>query len=259
MRYFLSLASPLQAVAQKGNQEGSTTIGTSETQTTENSSEVKKQDDQSINFGIPTDYSSLTEEEIERAIGAKPEQDDSDNSKDLMNWYYERDKYISQNAYNSSDGMYHYYVAGLELVCKTNVWDYIYKDSSGEYVYNFYDMAVDIGLQPRYFSAHCYQTEPLQNDDGSLKGRYYIKNESGSRLNTPYGYEANNTATGIWDSDIDSYVYKIGSSDESWGDAASFNLIVVSAYQMERFAEGENEKDVVVIFSSWPDGEIPHR
>ena len=61
-----------------------------------------------------------TEPEVN--IGEKPNGSDA---MALMAWYYKRDKSYIETVEKDTDGYYHYAVGDKELLCKTNVWDFI--------------------------------------------------------------------------------------------------------------------------------------
>ena len=86
--------------------------------------------------------------ESEGDIGEKP--DGSDVVK-LLHWYHDRDAAYIKTVEKDSDGYYHYKVGDKELLCKTNVWDFIDAKEGLRgtyYVWRFEDMAESIELYP---------------------------------------------------------------------------------------------------------------
>lgn len=89
---------------------------------------------------------SVVDEEPTVDIGEKP---DGINVIELMHWYQDRDAAYIKTVEKDSDGYYHYKVGDKELLCKTNVWDFIDAKEGLRgtyYVWRFEDMAESIGL-----------------------------------------------------------------------------------------------------------------
>ena len=96
---------------------------------------------------------SVVDEESTVDIGEKP---DGSNVIELMHWYQDRDAAYIKTVEKDSDGYYHYKVGDKELLCKTNVWDFIDAKEGLRgtyYVWRFEDMAESIGLYPSDFAA----------------------------------------------------------------------------------------------------------
>ena len=65
---------------------------------------------------------SVVDEEPTVDIGEKP---DGSDVVELMHWYQDRDAAYIKTVEKDNDGYYHYKVGDKELLCKTNVWDFI--------------------------------------------------------------------------------------------------------------------------------------
>lgn len=121
--------------------------------------------------------------EPEGDIGEKP--DGSDVVK-LMHWYHDRDEAYIKTVKKDGSGYYHYNVGDKELLCKTNVWDFIEAKEGLRgtyYVWHFEDMARAIGLFPSDYEAD-YTMSAKTNPDNE---RWDFTLNCGEAFENPYG------------------------------------------------------------------------
>lgn len=121
--------------------------------------------------------------EPEGDIGEKP--DGSDVVK-LMHWYHDRDEAYIKTVRKDGSGYYHYKVGDKELLCKTNVWDFIEAKEGLRgtyYVWHFEDMARAIGLFPSDYEAD-YTMSAKTNPDNE---RWDFTLNCGEAFENPYG------------------------------------------------------------------------
>lgn len=119
-------------------------------------------------------------------IGEKP---DGSDVIELMHWYQDRDAAYIKTVEKDSDGYYHYKVGDKELLCKTNVWDFIDAKEGLRgtyYVWRFEDMAESIGLYPSDFAATYHMGARVDPEQSRLD----FALDLGSNHETPYGKTA---------------------------------------------------------------------
>ena len=119
-------------------------------------------------------------------IGEKP---DGSDVIELMHWYQDRDAAYIKTVEKDSDGYYHYKVGDKELLCKTNVWDFIDAKEGLRgtyYVWRFEDMAESIGLYPSDFAATYHMGARVDPNQSRLD----FALDLGSNHETPYGKTA---------------------------------------------------------------------
>ena len=177
-------------------------------------------------------------EEPEGDIGEKP--DGSDVVK-LMHWYQDRDAAYIKTVEKDSDGYYHYKVGDKELLCKTNVWDFIDAKEGLRgtyYVWRFEDMAESIGLYPSDFAATHHMGARIDPEQSRLD----FALDLGSNHETPYGKTAI-TMTGMMNCyKFEEMVYCL-SSDASY--QVSLEQVCYSAYEMEQLELGRTQNEIM--------------
>ena len=176
--------------------------------------------------------------EPEVNIGEKP--DGSDVVK-LMHWYHDRDEAYIKTVKKDGSGYYHYNVGDKELLCKTNVWDFIEAKEGLRgtyYVWHFEDMARAIGLFPSDYEAD-YTMSAKTNPDNE---RWDFALDLGSNHETPYGKTAI-TMTGMMNCyKFEEMIYCL-SSDTSY--QVSLEQVCYSAYEMEQLELGRTQNEIM--------------
>ena len=182
--------------------------------------------------------------EPEVNIGEKP---DGSDAMALMAWYYKRDKSYIETVEKDTDGYYHYAVGDKELLCKTNVWDFI-ETREGKrgtyYVWLFEDMAEAIGLTTADFENSrraAAKVDPNQtrwdfilNPGTARKNIYDYTSIEIAGMSNYFGYEE--------------MIYCVPSS--AW--SISLEQICFSAYEMEQLMLGRTEDEIMSSdFSEW--------
>ena len=185
---------------------------------------------------------ATTEPEVN--IGEKP---DGSDAMALMAWHYKRDKSYIETVEKDTDGYYHYAVGDKELLCKTNVWDFI-ETREGKrgtyYVWLFEDMAEAIGLTTADFENSrraAAKVDPNQtrwdfilNPGMARKNIYDYTSIEVAGMSNYYGY--------------DEMIYRVPSS--AW--SISLKQICFSAYEMEQLMLGRTEDEIMASeFMSW--------
>ena len=181
---------------------------------------------------------SVVDEEPTVDIGEKP---DGSNVIELMHWYQDRDAAYIKTVEKDSDGYYHYKVGDKELLCKTNVWDFIdVKEGlrGTYYVWRFEDMAESIGLYPSDFAATYHMGARVDPNQSRLD----FALDLGSNHETPYEKTAI-TMTGMMNCyKFEEMVYCL-SSDTSY--QVSLEQVCYSAYEMEQLELGRTQNEIM--------------
>lgn len=181
---------------------------------------------------------SVVDEEPTVDIGEKP---DGSNVIELMHWYQDRDAAYIKTVEKDSDGYYHYKVGDKELLCKTNVWDFIDAKEGLRgtyYVWRFEDMAESIGLYPSDFAATHHMGARIDPEQSRLD----FALDLGSNHETPYGKTAI-TMTGMMNCyKFEEMVYCL-SSDASY--QVSLEQVCYSAYEMEQLELGRTQNEIM--------------
>lgn len=176
--------------------------------------------------------------EPEVNIGEKP--DGSDVVK-LMHWYHDRDEAYIKTVKKDGSGYYHYNVGDKELLCKTNVWDFIEAKEGLRgtyYVWRFEDMAESIGLYPSDFAATHHMGARVDPNQSRLD----FALDLGSNHETPYGKTAI-TMTGMMNCyKFEEMIYCL-SSDTSY--QVSLEQVCYSAYEMEQLELGRTQNEIM--------------
>ena len=171
-------------------------------------------------------------------IGEKP---DGSDVIELMHWYQDRDAAYIKTVEKDSDGYYHYKVGDKELLCKTNVWDFIDAKEGLRgtyYVWRFEDMAESIGLYPSDFAATYHMGARVDPNQSRLD----FALDLGSNHETPYGKTAI-TMTGMMNCyKFEEMVYCL-SSDTSY--QVSLEQVCYSAYEMEQLELGRTQNEIM--------------
>lgn len=171
-------------------------------------------------------------------IGEKP---DGSDVIELMHWYQDRDAAYIKTVEKDSDGYYHYKVGDKELLCKTNVWDFIDAKEGLRgtyYVWRFEDMAESIGLYPSDFAATYHMGARVDPEQSRLD----FALDLGSNHETPYGKTAI-TMTGMMNCyKFEEMVYCL-SSDTSY--QVSLEQVCYSAYEMEQLELGRTQNEIM--------------
>ena len=171
-------------------------------------------------------------------IGEKP---DGSDAMALMAWHYKRDKSYIETVEKDTDGYYHYAVGDKELLCKTNVWDFIDAKEGLRgtyYVWRFEDMAESIGLYPSDFAATYHMGARVDPEQSRLD----FALDLGSNHETPYGKTAI-TMTGMMNCyKFEEMVYCL-SSDTSY--QVSLEQVCYSAYEMEQLELGRTQNEIM--------------
>ena len=183
-----------------------------------------------------------TEPEVN--IGEKPDESDA---MALMAWYYKRDKSYIETVEKDTDGYYHYAVGDKELLCKTNVWDFI-ETREGKrgtyYVWLFEDMAEAIGLTTADFEN---SRRAAAKVDPNQTRWDFILNPGMARKNI-YDYTSIEVAGRSNYYEYDEMIYRVPSS--AW--SISLEQICFSAYEMEQLMLGRTEDEIMASeFMSW--------
>lgn len=181
---------------------------------------------------------SVVDEEPTVDIGEKP---DGSNVIELMHWYQDRDAAYIKTVEKDSDGYYHYKVGDKELLCKTNVWDFVDAKEGLRgtyYVWRFEDMAESIGLYPSDFAATYHMGARVDPEQYRLD----FALDLGSNHETPYGKTAI-TMTGMMNCyKFEEMVYCL-SSDTSY--QVSLEQVCYSAYEMEQLELGRTQNEIM--------------
>ena len=182
--------------------------------------------------------------EPEGDIGEKP---DGSDAMALMAWYYKRDKSYIETVEKDTDGYYHYAVGDKELLCKTNVWDFI-ETREGKrgtyYVWLFEDMAEAIGLTTADFEN---SRRAAAKVDPNQTRWDFILNPGTARKNI-YDYTSIEVAGRSNYYEYDEMIYRVPSS--AW--SISLEQICFSAYEMEQLQLGRTEDEIMSSdFSEW--------
>ena len=182
--------------------------------------------------------------ESEGDIGEKP--DGSDVVK-LLHWYHDRDAAYIKTVEKDSDGYYHYKVGDKELLCKTNVWDFI-ETREGKrgtyYVWLFEDMAEAIGLTTADFEN---SRRAAAKVDPNQTRWDFILNPGTARKNI-YDYTSIEVAGRSNYYEYEEMIYCVPSS--AW--SISLEQICFSAYEMEQLMLGRTEDEIMSSdFSEW--------
>ena len=184
-----------------------------------------------------------TEPEVN--IGEKP---DGSDAMALMAWYYKRDKSYIETVEKDTDGYYHYAVGDKELLCKTNVWDFIEAKEGLRgtyYVWHFEDMARAIGLFPSDYEAD-YTMSAKTNPDNE---RWDFTLNCGEAFENPYGQTVVQYVGGSAYLKNDEAIYCI-SSVTRW--AVSLEQISFAAYEMEQLQLGRSDIQIMEEdFAEW--------
>lgn len=187
---------------------------------------------------------SVVDEEPTVDIGEKP---DGSNVIELMHWYQDRDAAYIKTVEKDSDGYYHYKVGDKELLCKTNVWDFI-ETREGKrgtyYVWLFEDMAEAIGLTTADFEN---SRRAAAKVDPNQTRWDFILNPGTARKNI-YDYTSIEVAGRSNYYEYDEMIYRVPSS--AW--SISLEQICFSAYEMEQLMLGRTEDEIMASeFMSW--------
>lgn len=171
-------------------------------------------------------------------IGEKP---DGSDVIELMHWYQDRDAAYIKTVEKDSDGYYHYKVGDKELLCKTNVWDFIDAKEGLRgtyYVWRFEDMAESIGLYPSDFAATYHMGARVDPNQSRLD----FALDLGSNHETPYEKTAI-TMTGMMNCyKFEEMIYCL-SSDTSY--QTSLEQVCYSAYEMEQLELGRTQNEIM--------------
>ena len=183
-----------------------------------------------------------TEPEVN--IGEKPDESDA---MALMAWHYKRDKSYIETVEKDTDGYYHYAVGDKELLCKTNVWDFI-ETREGKrgtyYVWLFEDMAEAIGLTTADFEN---SRRAAAKVDPNQTRWDFILNPGMARKNI-YDYTSIEVAGRSNYYEYEEMIYCVPSS--AW--SISLEQICFSAYEMEQLQLGRTEDEIMSSdFSEW--------
>ena len=181
---------------------------------------------------------SVVDEEPTVDIGEKP---DGSDVIELMHWYQDRDAAYIKTVEKDSDGYYHYKVGDKELLCKTNVWDFIEAKEGLRgtyYVWHFEDMARAIGLFPSDYEAD-YTMSAKTNPDNE---RWDFTLNCGEAFENPYGQTVVQYVGKSAYLKNDEAIYCI-SSVTRW--AVSLEQISFAAYKMEQLQLGRSDTQIM--------------
>ena len=188
---------------------------------------------------------SVVDEESTVDIGEKP---DGSNVIELMHWYQDRDAAYIKTVEKDSDGYYHYKVGDKELLCKTNVWDFIDAKEGLRgtyYVWRFEDMAESIGLYPSDFAATYHMGARVDPEQSRLD----FALDFGSNHETPYEKTAIDLTGSVLCNKYDEMIYCL-SSETTY--QISLEQICFSAYMMEQLHLGRTDEEIMESdFESW--------
>ena len=221
----------LTGCEQKGEQNAGATSSEGQNETVEN--------------GEVNDGDVATEPESPSVdIGEMP---DGSDAMALMAWYYKRDKSYIETVEKDTDGYYHYAVGDKELLCKTNVWDFI-ETREGKrgtyYVWLFEDMAEAIGLTTADFEN---SRRAAAKVDPNQTRWDFILNPGTARKNI-YDYTSIEVAGRSNYYEYEEMIYRVPSS--AW--SISLEQICFSAYEMEQLMLGRTEDEIMASeFMSW--------
>lgn len=184
-----------------------------------------------------------TEPEVN--IGEKP---DGSDAMALMAWHYKRDKSYIETVEKDTDGYYHYAVGDKELLCKTNVWDFIDAKEGLRgtyYVWRFEDMAESIGLYPSDFAATYHMGARVDPNQSRLD----FALDLGSNHETPYEKTAIDLTGSVLCNKYDEMIYCLSSKTTY---QISLEQICFSAYMMEQLHLGRTDEEIMESdFESW--------
>lgn len=185
--------------------------------------------------------------EPEGDIGEKP---DGSDAMALMAWHYKRDKSYIETVEKDADGYYRYKVGDKELLCKTNVWDFIEAKEGKRgtyYVWLFEDMAETIGLTTADFEN---SRRAAAKVDPNQTRWDFILNPGMARKNI-YDYTSIEIAGMSNCNKYDEMIYRLLPS--AW--SISLEQICFSAYEMEQLMLGRTEDEIMSSdFSEWHSG-----
>ena len=221
----------LTGCGQKGEQNAGATSSEGQNETVENGE---------VNEGeVATEPESPSVD-----IGEMP---DGSDPMELMAWYYARDKAYIESVEKDTDGYYHYAVGDKELLCKTNVWDFI-ETREGKrgtyYVWLFEDMAEAIGLTTADFEN---SRRAAAKVDPNQTRWDFILNPGTARKNI-YDYTSIEVAGRSNYYEYEEMIYRVPSS--AW--SISLEQICFSAYEMEQLMLGRTEDEIMASeFMSW--------
>ena len=188
---------------------------------------------------------SVVDEEPTVDIGEKP---DGSDVIELMHWYQDRDAAYIKTVEKDSDGYYHYKVGDKELLCKTNVWDFIDAKEGLRgtyYVWRFEDMAESIGLYPSDFAATYHMGARVDPNQSRLD----FALDLGSNHETPYEKTAIDLTGSVLCNKYDEMIYCLSSKTTY---QISLEQICFSAYMMEQLYLGRTDEEIMESdFESW--------
>ena len=181
---------------------------------------------------------SVVDEEPTVDIGEKP---DGSDVIELMHWYQDRDAAYIKTVEKDSDGYYNYKVGDKELLCKTNVWDFIDAKEGLRgtyYVWRFEDMAESIGLYPSDFAATYHMGARVDPEQSRLD----FALDFGSNHETPYEKTAIDLTGSVLCNKYDEMIYCL-SSETTY--QISLEQICFSAYMMEQLHLGRTDEEIM--------------
>ena len=188
---------------------------------------------------------SVVDEESTVDIGEKP---DGSDVIELMHWYQDRDAAYIKTVEKDSDGYYHYKVGDKELLCKTNVWDFVDAKEGLRgtyYVWRFEDMAESIGLYPSDFAATYHMGARVDPNQSRLD----FALDLGSNHETPYEKTAIDLTGSVLCNKYDEMIYCLSSKTTY---QISLEQICFSAYMMEQLHLGRTDEEIMESdFESW--------
>ena len=188
---------------------------------------------------------SVVDEEPTVDIGEKP---DGSDVIELMHWYQDRDAAYIKTVEKDSDGYYHYKVGDKELLCKTNVWDFIDAKEGLRgtyYVWRFEDMAESIELYPSHFAATHHMGARVDPNQSRLD----FALDLGSNHETPYEKTAIDLTGSVLCNKYDEMIYCLSSKTTY---QISLEQICFSAYMMEQLHLGRTDEEIMESdFESW--------
>ncbi len=226
---FMVIALALTGCGQQGEQNAGATGSEDENGTSV--SEPKKE--------------SVVDEEPTVDIGEKP---DGSDIIELMHWYQDRDAAYIKTVEKDSNGYYHYKVGDKELLCKTNVWDFIDAKEGLRgtyYVWRFEDMAESIGLYPSDFAATYHMGARVDPNQSRLD----FALDLGSNHETPYEKTAIDLTGSVLCNKYDEMIYCLSSKTTY---QISLEQICFSAYMMEQLHLGRTDEEIMESdFESW--------
>ena len=181
-------------------------------------------------------------------IGEMP---DGSDPMELMDWYYARDKAYIESVEKDANGYYHYKVGDKELLCKTNVWDFIEERERSYgtyYVWNFEDMAKAIGLYPDGVGF----IHTAKVNSGDEQNAFYLNAPIDCPEN-PYGQdiieEVGGSVISREEPRGDEAIYRL-STYTSW--AVRLDQICFATYELEQIQLGRTEDEIMSSeFGAW--------